>query len=269
MAATAGEDRAGRSPLRGRAAAALRRHRADRGPPHRRAGRARPRGDAVRECRRPHQSEAGAGSRPGHPARPEPAEVRPRRPPLDAARAAPAGARVRRPPLPRRPRPLPVLRGARGADRDHAARPARPEGPRRGLPALAGLPAGLHLAPPEAAAPLGQLGRHGRARRARGPLPLHRGARGRLPRLPRPHLAREAARPGDRDRQARGAQAQDRGQGRRGRPGLLRAGDRAVARRSRWSSSSARSATPRSPRSSATPGRSCSRSTGPSRSASP
>ena len=42
---------------------------------------------------------------------------------------------------------FPFFEEIAGPDRDHAARPARPEGPRRGLPALAGLPAGLHLAP--------------------------------------------------------------------------------------------------------------------------
>ncbi len=47
--------------------------------------------------------------------------------------------------------------------------------------------------------------------------------RGSVPRVPRADLAREARRPRDRDREARRDAAQDRRQGRPGRPGVLRA----------------------------------------------
>jgi glycosyltransferase involved in cell wall biosynthesis len=52
-----------------------------------------------------------------------------------------------------------------------------------------------------------------------------------LPRLPRPHLAGETPRPGDRNRHQAGQAAEDRGQGRCRRPGLLRRQDQAADRR--------------------------------------
>ena len=72
------------------------------------------------------------------------------------------------------------------------------------------------------AAPARQLDLDSPSWRAGGPIPLRRRAGWRLPRLPRSNFAREAAGPGDRDREARGAQAQDRGQGRRGGQCLFR-----------------------------------------------
>ena len=60
------EDRPGRAAVRGRPAAPLRRHRADRRPSHRRPGRARPRRDAVRQRRgaRPGRSWCRCATRP-------------------------------------------------------------------------------------------------------------------------------------------------------------------------------------------------------------
>ena len=219
------EDRPGRAPLRSRAAAALRRHRADRRPPHRRAGRARPRGDAVRQRRGADQGHAGAGARPGHPARPAPLksdlaahlsmlhELHQRRDEFDVLHFHVDLIH------------FPFFAEHRGADRDHAARPARPEGPAGGL-SRAGrdYPAGLDLRRPARARcprPTGSPPSRTGCRRASTRFTA--APRRRLPRLPRPHLAGEAARPGDRDRQARGPAAEDRGQGRRRRPRLLRA----------------------------------------------
>ena len=99
--------------VRGRPAAAVRRHRADRGPSHRRPGRARPRRHPVRQRRGANAGEAGGGARSGHPPRSGAAQVGSRRAPVDAARGAPSPARVRHPPLPCRPDPLPVLRRSR------------------------------------------------------------------------------------------------------------------------------------------------------------
>ena len=202
---------------------------------------------------------------------PAPAEVRPRRPPLDAARAAPAGGRVRRPPLPRRPASTSrSSRSIAAPDRDHAARPARPEGPAGVYRRWPHYPAGLDLATTSAGrCPGANWVAHGRITACATDLyRFSRGARGRLPRLPRPHLAREAARPGDRDRQARGAQ-RSRSRPRSTRPTaptssevieplLADPADR-VRRRDRRRREVRRS--------SATPRRCCSRSTGRSRSA--
>ena len=65
---------------------------------------------------------------------------------------------------------------------------------------------------------------------------------GRLPRVPRAHLAREARRSRDRDRPPAGHAAEDRRQDRRQGSRVLRERDQAAVRRIRWSSSSARSA---------------------------
>ena len=71
------------------------------------------------------------------------------------------------------------------------------------LPRVPRRAAGLDLATPSARPmPPVQLGRHRPPRPAARPLPLRAGAARRLPRLPRPHLAGEAARPGDRDRRS-------------------------------------------------------------------
>ena len=61
-------------------------------------------------------------------------------------------------------------------------------------------------------------------------LPFTRQPKGGLSRLPRPHLAREAPRSRYRNRRARGAQAEDRRQGRQGRSGLLERSHRANGR---------------------------------------
>ena len=90
--------------------------------------------------------------------------------------------------------------------------------------------------------------------------------RGRLSRLHRPHLAGEAARPGDRDRPARRDEAQDRRQGRSRRRGLFRGADRAAARRPRCRVHRRDRRRARSPPSSAARAPCSSRSTGRSRS---
>ena len=54
---------------------------------------------------------------------------------------------------------FPLFERLRRAHRDHAARPARPEGPGRGLSALAAVPAGLDLRRPAQAAAVRQLAR--------------------------------------------------------------------------------------------------------------
>ena len=88
-----------------------------------------------------------------------------------------------------------------------------------------------------------------------------------IPRLSRAHIAGEGGRPGDRDRGARRLAAQDRRQGRPGRPRVFRAEDSSAARPAAASNTSARSATRRSRSSSAARWRCWRRSHGPSRSA--
>src|SRR6266705_1219846 len=73
------------------------------------------------------------------------------------------------------------------------------------------------------------LARHRVPRVAPGPLSLPLRARS-LPRVPRPHLAREAARRGDPRRGAGGYPAQDRGEGRSSRCRILRDGRASAAR---------------------------------------
>ena len=111
--------------------------------------------------------------------------------------------RVRRHPLPPRHDPFPVLRERRGADRHHAARPARPQGPAGRLRALAA--SSRWSRSPTTSA--------GRCPMPTGSPPSSTGWRPSsyrftaapkrpLSRLPRPDLAGEAPGPGDRDRQA-------------------------------------------------------------------
>ena len=113
----------------------------------------------------------------------------------------------------------------------------------------------------------GELGGHGLPRSAARASSVQPGRQRRLSRLPRPHLARETARSGDRDRRASGRAAEDRGQGGSRRPGLLggahpadgrKPSQRRVRRRDRRTREGP---LPRRARR-----RCCSRSTGPSRS---
>ena len=141
-----------------------------------------------------------------HPARSRTAEVRPRRPPVDAARGAPARATSST---------SSTSTSTCCTSRSSRTWPARTVTTLHGrldLKDLAGVYRRWPQFPlvsisrrPAPAAALRQLGRHGPPRPAARPLPLHAAAERRLPRLPRPHLAGEAARPRHRDRQARRA----------------------------------------------------------------
>src|SRR5690606_27221697 len=97
--------------------------------------------------------------------------------------------------LPRRPAALPDVRGPGRAHRDHPARAAGPGRPGPGLPAVAALPAGVHLRPATPAAALRQLAGHGAPRPAGGPAATAGVAARRLPGVPGPDLAGEAPGP--------------------------------------------------------------------------
>ena len=165
---------------------------------------------------------------------------------------SPARRRVRHHPLPPRLPALPLRRAGRTPDRDHAARPARPAGPAAALRATSRRAARLDLRQPARAAARGALGRHGLQRRRRRPARRSTRAGGEylafLGRIsPEKGLDRAI-----RDRPAGRHAAEDRRQLplgptiRIGRLGVLRGEHRAAARRAAESSSSARSATPRS-----------------------
>ena len=126
------------------------------------------------------------------------------------------------------------------------------------LPRLPRRAAGLDLRRPARADAAGELGRHHPSRPAARPATASAARQRRLSRLPRPHLAREAARPRHRDRRARRHAAAG------SPPRSTRSTATTGARRSsRWcgaipmSSSSARSASARRRTSSATPRRCC------------
>ena len=132
--------------------------------PHGRAGRSRPRGDAVRQRRgtRPRPSWSPAATR----------RSGSTRAPLKSDLAAHLAMlhevhrrrrRVRRHPFSRRHDPFPVLRANSRTHGDHAAWPAGPEGPAGGLRALAGFSPGLDLERPTPAAAGCQLGRDHRS----------------------------------------------------------------------------------------------------------
>ena len=125
---------------------------------------------------------------------------------------------------------FPMFEDMRGQDADHPARPAGPEGPAGGLPS-AGRSSRWSRSRDDQRRPLplGQLGgdgppRHGRAtstgsaRKASGYLAFL----GRISPEKRPDRAIEIA-------TRAGQAAEDRGQGRRRRPGLFRGRDRAAA----------------------------------------
>ena len=165
---------------------------------------------------------------------------------------------------------FPLLRTIATPRGDDAARPARPARPHALLPRLPRRAAGLDLRRPARADAAG----------ATGSAPIHHGLPRDLYRFsPRPH--RTAISPSSAASRRRSAPtAPSRSPRRAGLPLKIAAkvdnadlaywqdGDRAAGRApTRWSSSSARSASARRPRSSATPRRCSSRSTGPSRSA--
>ena len=128
-------------------------------------------------------------------------------------------------------------------------------------------PAGLDLRRPAPADPAGQLAGDGLPRPAPRPAHLPRTA-GRLPRLPGPHLAREGAGPGHRDRPPAGMPLKVAAKiYPEERDYYEQTIEPLLARVAPWSSSSARSAARRRTTSSATPTPCCSRSTGRSRSA--
>ena len=162
----------------------------------------------------------------------------------------------------------PLMRQDRRPLPDHAARAARPAGLSGLLHGIAGAAAGVDLDRPAPADAAGQLGRLRPSRPAAAiccASTRHRPATI----SPSSAASRRRSVPTARSRSPHrpGATCKHRGEDRRRRPEVL--GETASSRwcaRIRTSSTSARSATPRSRRSSATPRRCCSRSTGASRS---
>ena len=188
-------------------------------------------------------------------------------PSRDAGRGAPPRRRFRRHPFPYRSAAVPADPRHRRPHADHAARPARPARSEAVLCGVPGNAAGLDLRQPAPADAGGELGRHRPSWPAARSAAVLAQAERRLSRLPRPHLAREAARPRHRDRRPRRPAAQDRRQGRQGRPRLLgQVIAPLVARHDNVEFIGEIGEARRRP-SSAMPGRCSSRSTGPSRSA--
>ena len=244
--------RAGRTALSKASRRALRRHRADRLLPDRGARRARPRRDAVRERRFGDPREPGAGCRAGAAARP------------DVARpAGPACARC-----------WSEVFAARGEfdvihfHTDYLHFPlcaALPHGPvttlhgrldlpdlRAAVPRVRRRAAGVDLRRAARAAAAGRTGGRPCTTGCRRDLLRFGTPSRRVSRLRRPHLAGEAARPGDRDRaRALGMPLRIAAKVDRVDRDVLRARDRAAAAATRWSSSSARSASGEERRSSA------------------
>ena len=144
---------------------------------------------------------------------------------------AAAGRALRRPALPHRLPALPAVPRACPSHGDDAAWPARPARSAAALPRVRRHAAGLDLRRPAPADAAGPLARHGASRPPARPAPARAGAERRLSRLPRPGLAREAAGPRDRDREARGRALAHLRQGRSGGRALFPAEDRAPARR--------------------------------------
>ena len=261
------ENRTSRPPYESVPPEAVRRHGARRLLPDRGAGAAGARGHAVRQRRLGDEGEAGRRLPAGPVARPGL--------PGDAAAPRPAdgaGLRgclpLRRHPLPLRLPALPPAAALPLPERDDAARAAARPGPGaavRGVPRGA---AGLHLRRSAPADPRRQLAGDRLSRAAAGPAHLPRAAR-RVPRVPRPHVPREARRSRHRDRAPGRHEAQDRRQDLSGGTRLLpaRPSSRCCASRGAGSSSSARSAAGRRTSSWATPAPCSSRSTGRSRSA--
>ena len=177
-----------------------------------------------------------------------------------------ARRRVRHPALPHRSAACPIDGRFAGRARDDPARAAGPAGLQAFYAALPELP--LVSISKDQRRPMPPVNWVGACiTGCRGSAALHANPDGEVSRLSRPHLPREASRPGDRDRQGRRAQpARSRP---KSTPSTRSIGktDRAAGAAIPMSSTSARSATPKRPRSSATPRRCCSRSTGRSRSA--
>ena len=234
------EDRTGRAPDGKRAAAPLRRNGAHRLLPDRGPRRAGPRRHAVCERRLHHLGQA----RPVLHAGPAPQCRRPRSHPLlhaDARQGASAGPRLRHHPLPHRPVPLPDLPRHRPSHGHDAARPAGSARHAAALRRLSRDAAGVDLGCAARARARRLLSRHRPSRPAARSAGAHAAPARRLPRVHRAHLAREARRPRHPHRARGRHSAQDRGQGRSRRHGLLQVGDRADAGWRPASSSSARS----------------------------
>ena len=134
--------------------------------------------------------------------------------------------------------------------------------------ALAAVRPRLDLGSPAHAAAVRQLARDHSARPADAAFRVPRAAAAGLPRVPRADLAGEAPGRRDLDRAPRRHPAEDRGEGRRGRPRLLRDAHRAAPRPSVDRLHRRDRRATRSRNSSAMHARCCSRSTGRSRSGS-
>ena len=160
---------------------------------------------------------------------------------------------------------FPLFRDVGVTHRHDAARPAGPARPAPSLSRLSRDAAGFDLQCAAGADSRRQLHRHRLSWSADRSVAQPRAAR-RLSGVPRAHLAGEACRPRDRHRPGHRLAAEDRGESRSRRRGLLPRGDRAAAGPARRRVTSARSTTAARMPSSATLVRCSSRSTGPSRS---
>ena len=144
-------------------------------------------------------------------------------------------------PLPHRLPAFPAVAPARRSAPDHAARtPRHPRSP-RAVPRVQRDAGGVDLECAAGAAAGGQLDGDGVPWTAAGPLPGP-GAPGDISGVSRPDLAREARRSRDRDCPPPGHAAEDRRQGRRSRPRVLREHDRTAVAGPSTPSTSARSA---------------------------
>ena len=186
---------------------------------------------------------------------------------LDKVRSM--ASRVRHPAFPHRPVPFPDVPRDGAPDGHDAARPPGPARPRASLRGFPEMPLVSISNAQRAPIPRRELRRHRLPRPAARPADADARAARRLSGLPRPHLAGEARRPRHRDRPRRRPAVEDRRQGRSRGRGIFPLGDRAAARAARHRVHRR----DRRPRARAAflgeRARCCSRSTGPSRSASP
>ena len=225
--------RSGCAPVRGGAAAALRGDRTGGVPSHRRTGPARPRRHPLRERRFPDRRHARPGGPSRHASRLGQSRPDDRRSDPRARHRLHPRRRLRRDPLPHRLSCVSLRQSVRDADGAHAPRAAGSRIPAGAVPPLRPDAAGVHQrrAARAPARPRAGVGGHGVPRSAPRGLPVRASGPG-LPGFPGPPRTREAAGRGDRGRAAGRYAAEDRGQGGRRRPGVLRARDGAAARRS-------------------------------------
>ena len=152
----------------------------------------------------------------------------------DAERRAPPGRRFRRHPFPSRFAALPARRAV---CRHATVRPCMAASTfrisNRFYAACSRHAAGLDLRRSAPAAAFSQLGRHGPHGLPQDSIDLHARPARRIPRLPWPHFAGEAADRAIEIAAARRAAAQDRGQDRRSRPCITEHDGRAADRRHR------------------------------------